>query len=91
MGFKINSMEIENIFKDMTDDELCKIKDTASQIMENRDNQKREKAWLAVRNAIADYCKEYGYINFYDYEGHEHFTIDLSDDFSTMGTIREKI
>lgn len=91
MGFKINGTEIENIFKDMTDDELCKIKDTASQIMENRDHQKKEKAWLAVRNAIADYCKEYGYIDFYDYEGYEHSTICSSDDFSTIGTIREKI
>lgn len=91
MGFKINGMEIEDIFKKMTDDELREINSTAIQIRENRDNQKREKAWLAVRNAIVDYCKEYGYINFYDYEGHEHYTIDLSDDFSTIGTIREKI
>lgn len=46
MGFKINGMEIENVFKDMTDDELCKIKDTASQILENRDHQKRKKLGL---------------------------------------------
>ena len=91
MGFKINGMEIENIFKDMTDDELCKIKDTASQIMENRDHQKKEKAWLAVKNAIADYCKEYGSIDFYDYGNYERFTICFTDDFSTIGTIREKI
>lgn len=90
MGFKINGMEIKDIFKEMTDDELYKIKDTASQILENRD-KKREKAWLAVKNAIADYCKDYGSIDFYSYGNYEHFTICLSDDFSTIGTIREKI
>ena len=26
MGFKINGIEIKDIFKEMTDDELCKIK-----------------------------------------------------------------
>ena len=59
--------------------------------MENRDKKKKEKAWLAVRNAIADYCKEYGSIDFYDYGDYERFTICSTDDFSTIGTIKEKI
>lgn len=90
MGFKINGMEIKDIFKEMTDDELREINSTAIKILENRD-KKKEKAWLAVRNAIADYCKDYKSIDFYSYGNYEHFTICLSDDFSTIGTIREKI
>lgn len=90
MGFKINGMEIKDIFKEMTDDELREINSTAIKILENRD-KKREKAWLAVKNAIANYCKDYKSIDFYSYGDYEHFTICLSDDFSTIGTIREKI
>ena len=90
MGFKINGMEIKDIFKEMTDDELREINSTAIKILENRD-KKKEKAWLAVRNAIADYCKDYKSIDFYSYGDYKHFTICLSDDFSTIGIIREKI
>ena len=91
MELKIDSMGMESSLSKMTDEELCKIKDTVSQILETRYFQKKEKAWLAVRNAIADSCKEYESIDFYSYGDYdEHFTINSTDDFSSIGEIHSK-
>lgn len=84
MELKIDSMEL----KVLTDDELQKINSIATEILETRYNQKKEKAWLAVRNAIADYCKEYGCIDIC--EEYDNLTIDSTNDFSTIGEIHFK-
>lgn len=85
MELKIDGMGMESSLSKMTDEELCKIKDTVSQILETRYFQKKEEAWLAVKDAIANYCKEYGSIEIIG----EYDTILLhsTDDFSTIGKI----
>lgn len=90
MELKIDSMGMESSLSKMTDDELLKIKNTVSQILETRDFQKKEKAWLVVRNAIAEYCKEYESIDFYGCGDYEHFIIDSTNDFSAIGEIHSK-
>lgn len=90
MELKIDSMGMESSLSKMTDDELLKIKNTVSQILETRYFQKKEKAWLVVRNAIAEYCKEYESIDFYGCGDYEHFIIDSTNNFSAIGEIHSK-
>lgn len=86
MELKIDSMGMESSLSKMTDDELLKIKNTVSQILETRYFQKKEKAWLVVKDAIANYCKNYGSIciNLY---GEDNLTLDSTNDFSSIGEI----
>lgn len=83
---EIFGVEIEDIFKEMTDDELRKISNTSAKILETRYNQKKEKDWIAVRDAIINYCKNYGsiYINLCE---EDNLTIDSTNDFSSIGEI----
>lgn len=83
---EILGMEIEDIFKEMTDDELRKISNISAKILETRYNQKKEKDWLAVKDAIINYCKNHGsiYINLC---GEDNLTIDSTNDFSSIGEI----
>lgn len=85
MELKIDSMGMESSLDKMTDDELLKIHSTISKILENRDYQKKEKAWLAVKDAIANYCKNYGSIDICG--EYDNLTINSTDDFSTIGGI----
>lgn len=86
MELKIDSMGMESSLSKMSDDELLKIDSSISKILEKRNNQKKEKAWLAVRDAIFDYCENYGSIKIF---GDYAFSIDSTDDFSTIGAIKE--
>jgi hypothetical protein len=85
MELKIDSMGMESSLSKMTDEELCKIKDTVSQILETRYFQKKEKDWLALKDAIANYCKNYGSIDICG--EYDNLTINSTDDFSTIGEI----
>ena len=85
MELKIDSMGMESSLSKMTDEELCKIKDTVSQILETRYFQKKEKDWLALKDAIANYCKNYGSIDICG--EYDNLTTNSTDDFSTIGEI----
>lgn len=87
MELKIDSIEMESSLSKMTDDELLKIKNTVSQILETRYFQKKEEAWLAVKDAIANYCKNYGSIDIYTSEEYPILTFDSTINFSTIGEI----
>lgn len=87
MELKIDSMGIESSLSKMTDNELLKIKNTVSQILETRYFQKKEKDWLAVRDAIANYCKNYGSIDIFICGDDNIHALDSTDDFSTLGEI----
>lgn len=83
---EILGVEVEDIFEGLTDDELRKISNISAKILETRYNQKKEKDWLAVKDAIINYCKSYGsiYINL---SGEDNLTIDSTNDFSSIGEI----
>lgn len=85
MELKIDSIGMESSLSKMTDDELLKIKNTVSQILETRYFQKKEEAWLVVKDAIANYCKNYGSIDICG--EYDNLTINSTDDFSTIGEI----
>lgn len=87
MELRIDGMGIESSLNKMADDELLKIKNTVSQILENRDYQKKEKDWLAVRDAIANYCENYESIEIF---GEYANNINSTDDFSSIGEIYSK-
>lgn len=85
MELKIDGMGMESSLSKMTDEELCKIKDTVSQILETRYFQKKEEAWLTVKDAITNYCKNYRSIDICG--EYDNLTINSTDDFSTIGEI----
>ncbi len=87
MELKIDSMGMENSLSKMTDDELLKIKNTVSQILETRYFQKKEEAWLVVKDAITNYCKNYGSIDIFICGNDDILALDSTDDFSTLGEI----
>lgn len=87
MELKIDSMGMKSSLSKMTDDELLKIKNTVSQILETRYFQKKEKDWLAVKDAIANYCKNYGSIDIFIHGDDDILALDSTDDFSTVGEI----
>lgn len=83
---EIFGVEIEDIFEGLTDDELRKISNISAKILETRYNQKKEKDWIAVRDAIINYCKSYGSIDI-NLSGEDNLTIDSTNDFSSIGEI----
>ena len=83
---EILGVEVEDIFEGLTDDELRKISNISAKILETRYNQKKEKDWIAVRNAIINYCKSYGSIDI-NLSGEDNLTIDSTNDFSSIGEI----
>lgn len=87
MELKIDGMGMESSLSKMTDEELCKIKDTVSQILETRYFQKKEEAWLTVKDAITNYCKNYGSIDIFIRGNDDVLALDSTDDFSTLGEI----
>lgn len=83
---EILGVEVEDIFKGLTDDELRKISNISAKILETRYNQKMEKDWIAVRDAIINYCENYGSIRI-NLCGEDNLTIDSTNDFSSIGEI----
>lgn len=83
---EILGVEVEDIFEGLTDDELRKISNISAKILETRYNQKMEKDWIAVKDAIINYCKNYGSIHI-NLCGEDNLTIDSTNDFSSIGEI----
>lgn len=77
-----------NSFAEMTDAELNKLSDAIKAEMLRRHNLKQERMWNAVKNAIKDYIKEFGGIEFEIADG-ETFYLDENDDYQVWGSIRQ--
>lgn len=85
---EILGVEVEDIFEGLTDDELRKISNISAKILETRYNQKKEKDWLAVKDAVINYCKNHGSIDICG--EYDNLTLDYTNDFSDIGEIHFK-
>ena len=77
-----------NSFTLMSDEELDKLASAIRAEADRRRNQRQERMWNAVKNAIKEYIAEFGEIEIDDIG--ETCYLDASDDYQTWGTIEKR-
>lgn len=77
-----------NSFAEMSDAELDIMASAIRAEVDRRQNQKQEKMWNAVKNAIKDYINEFGEIEIESMV--ETVYLSAMDDYQTFGTIEQK-
>lgn len=77
-----------NSFAEMSDAELDIMASAIRAEADRRQNQKQEKMWNAVKNAIKDYINEFGEIEIESMV--ETVYLSAMDDYQTFGTIEQK-
>lgn len=78
-------MPIENIKEMMTDEELRSLLKELLEESNRREREAKEKDWLAVREAIANFTKKWGNITVTD--GYDTVIVYYGADMSTIGDI----
>lgn len=74
--------------QDMSEMELSELSQAITAEREKRNRVKKEQAWHAVRNAIMDYCRQFGDIEVRSCESEEwQADIDIHSDLEEFGCI----
>ncbi len=77
-----------NSFAEMSDVELDRMASAIQAEADRRRNQKQEKMWNAVKNAIKDYINEFGEIEIESMV--ETVYLSAMDNYQTFGTIEQR-
>ena len=71
--------------REITNEELCSLLKELQEESDRREREAKEKDWLAIREAIANFIKKWGWITVTD--GYDTITISKGVDMDCIGDI----